>query len=454
MANANRLGTQSIAKLVFQIAIPSMLAQFVSVFYSIVDRIFVGNTPDFGEQSLAGVGVCGPVVTMVGAFAFWVGIGGTPHMGIRMGEGRQKEAEQILSNCFLLLAIFAVALTALILPFQVSMLKLFGASAQTLDYAKGYFTIYISGTLFAFLSTGMNQFIISQGFSKQGMISVVIGAVLNILLDPLFIFVFQMGVKGAALATVISQAASAVYVYCFLRSRRSAVRLTFGGYCPKIMGQVLKTGITPFLIISIDSLMIIAMNGLLQKYGGPEQGDLLITCNTIVQSFVLVLTMPLGGISGGTQGILSYNYGACNRSRVLQAQRWIAGLCVGYTAILFILARTAGPLFCRLFTDDSDMIRQASRAIRICTLAAIPLGLQYAIVDGFTGMGQVAYSLPLSLWRKTVYFTSLFILPAVLDASAVFYALPISDVLGPAISIPVYFWGMKRVLKHREERLC
>lgn len=451
MKQENDLGRDGVPGLVLRIAVPSMLAQFVSVLYSIVDRMFVGNIPGSGSLSLAGVGICGPVVTMVGAFAFLVGIGGAPLMGISLGEGRKERASQVLSNCFMLLCGIAVAVTGLTLALKGPMLRLFGASAATYPYAARYFTVYICGTVFALLATGMNQFIISQGYAKVGMGSVMLGAVLNILLDPLFIFALNMGVTGAALATVISQAASAVFVLYFLR-KKSAIALVLSRPDLSVMGRVLKLGFAPFIIIGVDSVMIIAMNALLQRHGGAE-GDTLITCNTIVQSFMLVMTMPLGGISGGTQGILSYNYGAGNSGRVRQAQKYITGLCVLYTALLFVLARTAGPSFVALFTTDPELNAQACRAIRICTLAAIPLGVQYAIVDGFTGMGQVQLSLPLSIWRKTVYFAAVFLLPGLLGAGMIFYAEPIADILGPMVSIPVQLVMGKRILRRREAQL-
>ena len=451
MKQENDLGRDGVPGLVLRIAVPSMLAQFVSVLYSIVDRMFVGNIPGSGSLSLAGVGICGPVVTMVGAFAFLVGIGGAPLMGISLGEGRKERASQVLSNCFMLLCGIAVAVTGLTLALKGPMLRLFGASAATYPYAARYFTVYICGTVFALLATGMNQFIISQGYAKVGMGSVMLGAVLNILLDPLFIFALNMGVTGAALATVISQAASAVFVLYFLR-KKSAIALVLSRPDLSVMGRILKLGFAPFIIIGVDSVMIIAMNALLQRHGGAE-GDTLITCNTIVQSFMLVMTMPLGGISGGTQGILSYNYGAGNSGRVRQAQKYITGLCVSYTALLFVLARTAGPSFVALFTTDPELNAQACRAIRICTLAAIPLGVQYAIVDGFTGMGQVQLSLPLSIWRKTVYFAAVFLLPGLLGAGMIFYAEPIADILGPMVSIPVQLVMGKRILRRREAQL-
>lgn len=442
------MGKDKVSRLVWRIAIPSMLGQFVSVLYSIVDRMYIGNIPQVGDVALAGVGVCGPVVTLVGSVAFLVGVGGAPLVSIRMGEGNLKEAKRVLANCFLMLCVFSALLIAVILPLREPMLRLFGASDATYPYAEAYFTAYLCGTLFALAATGLNQFVICQGFAKIGMASVMLGAALNIVLDPLFIFVFDMGVRGAAIATVISQAASAAYVVLFLFGKRVMVPITFGGYDLRIMGRVLVMGFTPFLIIAIDNVMIIAMNAILQRTGGPE-GDMLVTCNTIVQSFMLVVTMPLGGISGGTQGILGYNYGARQVERVRQAQKYIVGLCVGYTTILFVLARIAGPLFVRLFTQDPQLAGEAFDAIKICTLAIIPLGVQYELVDGFTGIGQVQLSLPLSFWRKLVYFVAIFLLPAAFGARAAFYAEPLSDILGPLVTVVVYFLCMGKILKER-----
>ena len=455
----NNLGSDPIRPLVWRIAFPSMLAQFVSVLYSIVDRIYISNIPLTGETALAGVGVCGPVVTMLGAFAFLVGVGGAPLMSINMGAGRPEEARRILSNSFLVLCVCAVVLTAVVFPLQRPMLMFFGASEVTYPYAEEYFSIYLCGTVFNLLSLGMNQFIISQGLAKKGMFSVVLGAALNIALDPLFIFAFDMGVAGAAVATVLSQLASCVYVLCVLFGRSVQVRIGFGGYSLKLIGRILITGISPFLIIFVDSVMIISMNAVLQSYGGAELGDRLITCATIAQSFMLVVTMPLGGISGGTQTILAFNYGAHRRDRILQAEKHIALLCVGYTALMFALARLGGGLFVRLFTTEPELAAEALDAIRICTLAVIPLGIQYAIVDGFTGIAQVNLSLPLSAFRKVVYFAALFWLPAAFGARAVFYAEPVSDVLGPIASVIIYAVFIKKILdfpaapQHHEGRV-
>ena len=446
MRKQNDLGRDPIRPLVWRIAFPSMLAQFVSVLYSIVDRIYISNIPVTGETALAGVGVCGPVVTMLGAFAFLVGVGGAPLMSINMGAGREDEARRILSNSFLILCVCAVVLTAAVFPLQRPMLMFFGASETTYPYAEEYFSIYLCGTAFNLLSLGMNQFIISQGFAKKGMFSVVLGAALNIVLDPLFIFVFDMGVAGAAVATVLSQLASCVYVLCVLFGRTVPVRIGFGRYSLRLVGRILVTGISPFLIIFVDSIMIISMNAVLQSYGGPELGDRLITCATIAQSFMLVVTMPLGGISGGTQTILAFNFGAHRRDRILEAQKHITLLCVGYTAIMFALARLAGGLFVRLFTSEADLAAEALSAIRVCTLAVIPLGVQYAIVDGFTGMAQVKLALPLSAFRKIVYFAALFALPAAFGARAAFRAEPVSDIIGPIASVAVYAIFIRKIL--------
>lgn len=447
----NDLGQDDIKQLVLRIAIPSMLAQFVSVLYSIVDRMYIGNIPQIGDIALAGVGVCGPILTMVGSVASWIGIGGSPLMSIRMGEGNMAQARKILSNCFLLLCIFSVALVALILPLRGSMLLLFGASPSTFPYANVYFTTYLLGTPFALLSLGMNQFIISQGFAKVGMKSVMLGAALNILLDPVFIFLLDMGVQGAAAATVLSQIASCAFVLRFLLRREVPVPITLGGYDWKVIRRVLLMGFTPFVIIAIDNVMIIVMNMVLQHFGGPGQGDQLITCATIVQSFMLVVTMPLGGISGGTQTILGYNFGACRTDRVLKAQKYIVLLCVAYTGLMFLLARVAGLLFVGLFTKDPSLTRLTLWAIGVCTLAIIPLGVQYELVDGFTAMGQVQFALPLSFFRKAVYFISVFALPYYLSAEMVFYAEPISDLLGPAVTILVYLLSIKKLLNRRVE---
>ena len=404
MRAGNDLGSGRIGVLVGRIALPSMLAQFISVLYSIVDRIFIGQIPGEGALALAGAGVCGPVVTMVGSVAFLVGVGGAPLLSIKRGEGDDDAARGILANCFLMLCVFSVAL---------------------------------------------HQFIVCQGFATDGMKSVALGAVLNIVLDPVFIFAFGLGVRGAAIATVLSQLASCVYAVRFLLGKKPPIRITRGGYSAAVMRRVLTLGFSPFIIIALDNVMIIAMNAVLQHYGGAARGDALVTCATIAQSFMLVVTMPLGGITGGTQSILSYNYGAYRTERVRQAQKYIFGLGLAFTAVMTLAARLAGPLFVRLFTTDEALAAQAFDTIKVCTLALLPLGLQYEVVDGFTALGLAKLALPLSLWRKAVYFAAVFALPAFFGADAVFYAEPISDVLGPLASVAVYCVCIRGVLARR-----
>lgn len=451
MRRENDLGRDPIGGLVLRIALPSMLAQFVSVLYSIVDRMYIGHIPQVGGLALAGVGVCGPVVTLVGSAASLIGVGGAPLMSMRMGEGKVDQARRIVANCFVMLCVLSVALVAMLLPIREPMLMLFGASEATLPFAGAYFSVYLCGTPFALLSAGMCQFIISQGFSAQAMFSVVLGAVMNIALDPLFIYVFDMGVTGAAVATVLSQMGSCAFVLAILFGRRPPVRITFSGYDPRVMGRVLAIGFTPFAIIAADNLMIIAMNAILRHYGGPAEGDMLLTCATIAQSFMLVVTMPLGGISSSTQTILSFNYGARKTGRVEEAQKRIFILCAAYTGLMTLVAWTCGGIFSRLFTTDAQITAEAVRAIRVCSLALVPLGIQYEIVDGFTALGQVRYSLPLSFWRKLVYFVALFILPSLFGARAAFYAETASDIAGPAVSIAVYALAIRRILARRRE---
>lgn len=421
MKRENDLGRDDVGALVWRTALPSMLAQFVSVLYSIVDRMYIGHIAGAGETALAGVGVCGPVVTMVGSAAVWISWGASPLMGIRMGEGRPEEAKRILRTGFVMLLAFSLAMMALVIPLREPMLRFFGASDATYPYADAYFTTYLMGTVFALLATGLNQMIIAQGF--------------------------------AALATVLSQLASAAGAMLFLCGRRAAVRLERGGLSMAAAKKILALGFTPFAIIAIDNVMVIAMNAVLQRYGGAQMGDRLVTCAVIAQSFMLVMTMPLGGISGGTQSILSYNYGARQFDRVRAAQKKILALCMGFTAIMFVLARVAGPLFVRLFTQDDEVAALSVWAIRVCTLAAVPLGAQYEIVDGFTALGQVKISFPLSFFRKGVYFAALFILPACFGARAAFYAEPVSDIVGPLASAIVYKLCIGHVLSDEHARI-
>ena len=449
----NDLGRDPVGKLVLRIAIPSMLAQFVSVLYSIVDRMYIGNIAEVGKLALAGAGVCGPVITFVAGFAYWIGIGGSPLVRIRMGEKDEDAARKLLANCFLLLSIMAAVITGFFLAVREPVLRMFGASEQILPYALDYFTVCICGTFFALMSTGMNQFIICQGFAKKGMQSVMLGAILNIALDPIFIFGLGLGIKGAAIATVISQMGSCIFVLCFLFSKHPPVRITFHGYSWKYMKQILFTGLPPFFIYAMEGIMVIAMNAVLQHFGGAAQGDLLVAAATISQSFLLVVIMPLGGITAGTGSILGYNFGAGQPDRILKAQKYITMLAVGYTSILFVVGQLAPLAFTRIFTPDMAVAEAAAEAIRMATLGIIPLSLQYVIVDGWTGMSLMHLALPMSVLRKSTYLIFTFVMPMLFGAPATFLAEAISDIFPTVVSVILYFrcrsWLVDKAMEHR-----
>lgn len=448
----NNLDTDQIRGLVWRLAFPSMLAQFVSVFYSIVDRMYIGNIAGIGETALAGVGICGPIVTLISSVAFLVGVGGSPLMSIRLGEKNERAARQILGNCFLLLSVLSVFITILSLLLKGRLLMWFGASETTFPYADAYITIYLLGTVFALLTTGMNQFIICQGFAKAGMKSVLIGAVLNILLDPVFIFWFRMGVKGAAVATVLSQMASCCYVLKFLFSDRPPVGITFGSYDWQLMKRVMLVGLSPFLIIAFDNILIISLNTVIQKYGGPEKGDMLLTCMTIVQSFMLMVTMPLGGITSGTQTILGYNYGAKRPDRIKKAELHIGAMGLVFTSIMFLLANTVPELFVRIFTQNEEYVDLTVWAIRIYTMGIIPLAAQYTVVDGFTGMGIAPVAISLSMLRKVIFLGGAVLIPGWYGISNIFYIEPVSDFISAAVSVTVYFLVIDKIINRKSER--
>ena len=446
MSRVNALDTDNMRGLVWKLANPSMLAQFVSVLYSIVDRMYIGNIPEIGEVALAGVGVCGPIVTLLSSPAFLVGIGGAPLVSIRMGQRNYRAAEAILANCFLMLTVIALGLTGVSLLIKDYLLMWFGASETTFVYANQYITVYLLGTFFALMSTGMNQFIICQGFAKTGMASVVLGAVCNIVLDPIFIFTLDMGVPGAAIATVLSQMASCLFVLAFLFSKRPLIRITFGRYHWFIMRKVLTIGFTPFIIVAFDNILIISLNSVIQRYGGPEQGDMLLTCATIVQSFMLIITMPLSGITTGTQTILGYNLGARKPERIIRAEKNIVFLCLVFTTIMFVIAHTVPEYFVRIFTRDEEYVQVTVDAIRVYTLGVIPLAVQYTIVDGFTGMGFSVAAISLSTFRKAIFFLCVFCIPPIFGVEHVFYTEPVSDIVSVMLSVAVFALCFKKMI--------
>lgn len=445
--HTNDFGSDPVPALVLKISIPFMFAQFVNVLYSIVDRIYIGNIPLIGDVSLAGAGVCAPIITLLSSFATLIGIGGSVLFSMRLGAGDKKSAKTILANSFSMLLLFSAALTVLFLLSKGLLLKWFGASEVTYPYANTYMTIYTLGTFFALLSMGMNYFITAQGFPALGMVTTLIGAVINIALDPVFIFGFHMNIAGAALATVIAQCASCVFVLLTLRRRRMPIPLSLARPDRELCWRIVKMGFSPFLILATDSIIIIAMNAVLQYHGGPKYGDTLITCATIVQSYMLLITSPMLGITGGSQPLISYNLGANKAARIRQAIFCVLALCIAFTTVMFVLSRVMPQHFVRIFTDDPEYTALSVWGIKAFTLAIIPLSFQYVFVDSLTALSLTKTSLFLSLFRKANYFLATCIIPFVFTAQAAFYAEPYADLVASVVSGIFFFFTYKKYLR-------
>lgn len=453
MKKTTDLGKDKVPVLVLKLAVPSMIAQFVNVLYSTVDRMFIGNIQDIGDLALAGVGVCGPIVTLLTSFGTLIGLGGSILMAMRMGAGRKKQAENILAHSFLLLAAFSALLTFLFLLLKSHLLNWFGASAATFPYADSYMTIYTAGTFFALMAVGLNYFITCQGFPGIGMAAVVIGALTNIALDPVFIFGFHMGVSGAAIATVIAQFISCAFAFRFLTGKKIPIPITLlkrKNFSPVIVQRILGLGISPFLILATDSVILIVLNTVLQTSGGPKEGDLLITCATIVQSYMMLITGPMLGISSGTQAILSYNYGAKNIQRVKTAEKYILLLCLCFTTLMFLVSRTVPEYFIRIFTQDPAQTQLCIWGIQVFTMMIIPLSFQYVFVDGFTALGRSKTALFLSVFRKGDYMMFTIVLPIFFGARAAFYAQPLADGISAVMSSIAFLLVFR---KHLEKRM-
>lgn len=446
------LGKDGLWYLTIRLAIPTALAQAVNVLYAIVDRMFIGNIAGYGNVALAGVGIAAPITTLISSFAVLIGLGGAPLMAMREGNGEHEKAESILGTAFWLLLIFSAILTPLFFYLRNILLVAFGASSATLPYASEYLAYYILGTPFALLAAGLNSYVINQGQSKKGMLSVLVGAALNIILDPVFIFVFGLGVKGAAIATVISQIVSAAITVGVLISSNTQIRLRIKNVTRSVIPRIIQFGLSPFLIIATDSVVMIVLNTVLQRYGGPETGDILITCSTIIQSYHLLVMNPMGGITGGCQGMISYNYGAGNSERVKKGILCVQATTTAYTLLMFIFTFTGAPLFVRLFTSDPEIQALTVHYMRIFELMIIPLSFQYCNVDCLTALAQVKFSLPLSLFRKCIFFLLTILLPPLLGAASAFLAEPICDLTSGILSSIIMWTQLPKILKKREQR--
>ena len=449
LMKAINLGSSNVLSTVLKLIIPAVIAQFINVLYSIVDRMFVGNIETIGDTALAAVGVCAPITTIISSFAFLIGTGGAPLFAMALGEGREDNARKILANAAISLAGVALFVAVLFLSLHRPLLYAFGASDHTYEYAKQYLLIYAAGAIVSVPGTGLNQYITAQGYSGMAMVSTIIGAAANIAFDPLFIFVFRLNVAGAAIATVISQFLTFSFVVTFLRLKGTKIKLTLSAPDFKLIGKMVKYGLSPFIIMASDGLIIIIQNAVLQKMGGVE-GDTWITVATIVQAFFSLTSMPMLGISEGSQPVLSYAYGAKNERLIKRAELCVATACVIFTITMTIISIFCAAPFVSLFTDNSDITEKAIWGIRVFMIGAIPMAFQYAFVDCFTALGQPKYAITLSLIRKIVFFLgSIIVMPLIWGVSAAFYAEPFADICAAILSSTIFAIIFPRVIRRR-----
>lgn len=444
-AKDTRLGTESIPKLMFQLAVPSVVAQLINVLYNIVDRIYIGRIPEVGHLALTGVGVTFPILTLISAFSSFVGAGGAPLAAISLGKGEHKRAEQILGNSFSMLLIFSVALTMIFQLSKEPLLYMFGASDNTIGYAVDYITIYLWGTIFVQIALGLNLFITSQGQARTAMLSVLIGAVINIILDPICIFVLDMGVQGAAIATVFSQAVSAAWVLHFLYSQKSSIRIR--SCYMKLSGKIVKSismlGVSPFIMSATESAISIVLNHGLQTYGG----DLYVGSMTILQSVMQLLSIPIGGFTQGVQPIISYNFGAEKFDRVKKT----AKLLISFTFLLsfsFTLLTLLFPgAFGALFTSQTELLDLVKKVMPIYMFGMLIFGLQNGCQSIFLGLGQAKISIFLALLRKVFLLIPLaIILPRFFGVMGIYYSEPIADITSATTAIILFLVSIRKIL--------
>lgn len=428
------LGKQKVGKLIFKLAIPTIIAQIVNLLYNIVDRIYIGHIPEVGKTALTGVGVCMAIIIMVSAFSALVGYGGAPKASIYLGEKKHEEAEIVVGNSFVMLIIIGVLLTIILSIFCEPLLYKFGASVDTIGFAKEYCLIYLIGSTFVMIALGMNAFITAQGFTKISMITVLIGAILNCILDPIFIYAFNLGVKGAAIATVISQFASAIFTILFLTSDKSGLKLKFKNFKLnfKILLPCLLLGLSPFIMQFTEAIISICFNSSLQKYGG----DIAVGSMTILSSLMQFSMLPIMGLSQGAQPVISYNYGAKSSSRVKQAFKILLISSLSYSVVLWLSLILFPSGFAKIFTTDKELIEYTIWAIHIYFAASGLFGIQIACQQTFVAIGNAKVSLFLAVLRKILLLIPLiFFLPLICnnEVLGVLLAEPIAD--GIAVTV-------------------
>lgn len=450
MSKEVRLGEEPIGKLLMTLAVPAITSQLVNALYNMVDRMYIGHIPEIGSAALTGVGVCFPIIMIISAFACLIGMGGAPRASIYMGKQDRETAEKILGNCFFALVILAVLLTGTVLVFKVPLLYLFGASENTIGYADRYMSIYAVGTIFVQTTLGMNAFISAQGFSKISMLTVVIGAVTNIILDPILIFGLDMGVQGAALATILSQAVSAVWAVSFLAGNKTVLRLKKKNF--RITGKVLLPcvglGVAPFVMQSTESILVLCFNSSLLKYGG----DVAVGAMTILSSVMQFAMLPLQGLTQGGQPIISFNYGAGDMERVRKAFRLQTVSCFLYAFILWAAVELAPGIFVSIFTSDPQLAQMAGWALRIYMGSVFLMGIQISCQQSFIALGNSKISAFLAIFRKILVLIPLiFLMPVLLEDNvfAVFVAEPIADAVAVAATSTLFYREFRGLMRKK-----
>lgn len=442
--NDEKLGTAPLGRLMLSMALPAVAAQLINVLYNVVDRIYIGHIAGYGELALTGVGVTAPVLTVISAFSSFAGMGGAPQASIMLGRKDYEGAEKILGGSVTLLLTFSVILTLFFQIFKTPVLYAFGASDRTIGYAVQYITIYLLGTVFVQFALGLNTYISGQGNARVAMLSVLLGAVTNIILDPIFIFALKMGVRGAALATVISQALSAIWVVHFLTSAKSIVRIRrqYIRFEAKTILQIAALGISPFIMQSTESLVMIALNSGLQKYGG----DLYVGTMSIMTSVMQFIVVPVQGVTQGVQPIISYNYGAGNRKRVKDTFLRMVSVCLAGTLILAGSAVLKPELYVTLFTNNQELVELTCRYMPIYFLGITIFGIQMSCQTTFLALGQATVSLIIALLRKVVLLIPLaLILPRFMGVVGIYRAEPIADVISVTVTVILFLHTAKRL---------
>lgn len=449
MDNKDKLETAPLGKLLFQLALPTVFAQIVNLLYNMVDRIFVGRIPEEGALALAGLGVAFPIIILISAFAALIGMGGAPQAAILMGKKDNKGAEKILGSSTAFIIILSIVLSAFFYIVKEPLLLMFGASENTLEYASLYLGIYLIGTISVQTALGLNQFISCQGFAKTSMITVLIGALLNIILDPVFIYTFNMGVKGAALATIISQTVSAVWVLLFLSGNKSSIKIKkeFLKLDFNILKPVILLGVSPFIMQATECLVQLTFNTGMQKYGN----DYYVGAMAILFSVTQMLFLPLQGLAQGAQPIISYNYGAGNNKRVKDAFKlmYIASMVFSVFGTGILIC--APEIFVRLFSDDAEIVRIGSRSLPVYAFGFLIMGSQLACQQTFIALGQAKISMFLALLRKIILLIPLAtIMPRIngLGTDGLFYAEPVSDIIAVIVTTVLFALNFNKILNN------